>query len=136
MPPPVPHSWSDDPAKKWELLTSHSDGFKQTRDGRAPLLWLDKACLNQEDIAGSLSHLPVHMAGCKALVIVAGPTYTSRLWTLLELFVWLSMGKEQKKIEIFPIERNSLLKCSPPLCRVVPLEENADGDGANFEQNL
>ena len=47
------------------------------------------------------------MAGCKALVIVAGPTYTSRLWTLLELFVWLSMGKEQKKIEIFPIERNS-----------------------------
>ena len=101
------HSWSDDKAKKWILLEKYAAAFRELHNGRAPLLWLDRACLNQEDIAGSLSHLPVHMAGCKALVIVAGPTYTSRLWTLLELFVWLSMGKEQKKIEIFPIERNS-----------------------------
>ena len=40
------------------------------------------------------------MAGCKGLVIAAGPTYITRLWTLLELYVWVAMGKDQTRIRM------------------------------------
>jgi hypothetical protein len=43
------------------------------------------------------------MAGCKGLVIVAGQTYTSRLWCLLELYVWVAMGKETNRIKMMLI---------------------------------
>lgn len=59
-----------------------------------------RACLDQGDIAGSLAHLPVHMAGCKKLLVVAGSTYTQRLWALLELYVWVAMGKEHDDIKV------------------------------------
>jgi hypothetical protein len=42
------HSWSDDPASKWETLQLWGDEFKKiTQDRRTPLLWLDKACIDQ-----------------------------------------------------------------------------------------
>ena len=136
------HSWRDDKAEKWNLLTKYSEGFREHHHGRQPLLWLDKACLNQEDVAGSLSHLPVHMAGCQSLLVVAGPTYTSRLWcdraqsnpartphnhrewhkvrsdsaplpsqrTLLELYVWLAMGKDMQRIKLHTFGSADVMK--------------------------
>jgi hypothetical protein len=96
------HSWHDDHEAKWTALSRFATRF-QCDYGRAPLLWFDKACLNQGDIAGSLSHLPVHMAGCQKLVVVAGVTYVTRLWALLELYVWSAMGKESSRIAVLPI---------------------------------
>ena len=96
------HSWSDSPSHKYALLKQEAERFRQDK-GRAPLLWFDRASLDQSAIADSLAHLPVHMAGCKALLICAGSTYTQRLWTLLELFVWVAMGKEHNKIRLLPI---------------------------------
>jgi len=81
------HSWHDSPARKWEALEKHCTHFHASK-GRSARLWLDRACLNQNDIASSLPDLPTHMAGCKHLLILAGPTYVKRLWTLLEIFVW------------------------------------------------
>ena len=52
------HSWSDDKAKKWALLEKYAAAFRELHNGRAPLLWLDRACLNQEDIAGSYLTYP------------------------------------------------------------------------------
>lgn len=95
----VSHSWHDDGAVKWTALQRFADGFA-TEHGRPPLLWLDRISLNQADVQGSLSHLPVHMAGCRGLVILAGRTYCSRLWALLELYVWLAMGKDQACIKM------------------------------------
>lgn len=39
-----------------------------------------KACIDQENIDANLSSLPVFLAGCKQLVVLAGETYPSRLW--------------------------------------------------------
>jgi hypothetical protein len=116
------HSWHDDHTAKWTALTRFAVRFSVDHD-RMPVLWLDKACLNQEDIAGSLSHLPVHVAGCQRLVVIAGSTYSSRLWTLLELYVWVSMGKPTSEIRIQLIgkDTDSTEEVVPPpispLCR-------------------
>ena len=54
--------------------------------GEEPTLWLDKACLNQHNVQDSLACLPVSLAGCRQLLVLAGPTYASRLWCVMELF--------------------------------------------------
>ena len=44
---------------------------------------------DQNNIEQSLACLPVFLAGCQKLLIVAGPTYTSRLWCVMEIFTFL-----------------------------------------------
>lgn len=107
------HSWHDSARRKWEALVAYAKAFREENKGRNPLVWLDKACLNQENVAASLSHLPVHLAGCKGLVVLAGATYTSRIWTLLELFVWVAMGKRQSSIKMLVVEGDSDVEGQP-----------------------
>ena len=52
----------------------------------------DKACIDQQRIDESLAALPVYLSGCQDLLVVVGPTYTRRLWCVMELFVFLQMG--------------------------------------------
>ena len=79
------HSWRDSGALKWRVLTAWASEFR-TLHGREPTLWLDKACIDQDDIEASLACLPVFLAGCSTLLVVPGLTYTSRLWCVMELF--------------------------------------------------
>jgi hypothetical protein len=76
----VSHSWRDPPKGKWAALSwwaaQYGDGGQ---DMCGPTLWLDKACIDQSDIEGSLLCLPVFLASCKSLLVLAGPTYESRL---------------------------------------------------------
>ena len=48
----------------------------------------DKACIDQNNIQQSLACLPIFLAGCQMLLVVAGPTYCSRLWCVMELFTF------------------------------------------------
>ena len=48
----------------------------------------DKACIDQNNIQQSLACLPVFLAGCQTLLVVAGPTYCSSLWCVMELFTF------------------------------------------------
>eukprot|EP00964_Phaeocystis_antarctica_P078319 scaffold48710_cov67-Phaeocystis_antarctica.AAC.3 len=48
----------------------------------------DKACIDQNNIQQSLACLPVFLAGCQTLLVVAGPTYCARLWCVMELFTF------------------------------------------------
>ena len=48
----------------------------------------DKACIDQNNIEQSLACWPVFLAGCQTLLVVAGPTYCSRLWCAMELFTF------------------------------------------------
>ena len=48
----------------------------------------DKACIDQNSIQQSLACLPVFLAGCQTLLVVAGPTYCSRLWCVMEIFTF------------------------------------------------
>ena len=85
------HSWSDEGSAKFDKLHDWAGG--QSR-----LVWLDKACIDQLDIEASLACLPVFLAGCKHLLVLAGRTYASRLWCVMELFVWTKMGGKREDI--------------------------------------
>ena len=65
-------SWHDDAAIKWRALQSWRQEFK-LQHGREPRLWLDKCCINQNDIATNLACLPIFLAGCKSMVVCLGP---------------------------------------------------------------
>lgn len=82
----VSHSWHDPADAKWEALCAWSEEFR-ARHGRAPLLWIDKECIEQTNIAAQLQSLPVYLAGCQQLLVLHGPTYLQRLWC-----VALSLG--------------------------------------------
>ena len=86
------HSWHDDAAAKWAALSGWASGQKE------PVLWLDKACIDQQRIDESLAALPVYLSGCKELLIVVGPTYTRRLWCVMELFVFVQMGGSMERV--------------------------------------
>ena len=99
----ISHSWSDNGKQKYAALKQWCQDFK-SENGREPQLWLDKACINQKDISSDLLCLPVFLAGCETLLIIPGPTYTSRLWCIMEVFVFLKMGGSIQRITIIPIE--------------------------------
>ena len=44
--------------------------------------------------------LPIFLTGCQRLLIVAGPTYCSRLWCVMEIFTFMRMGGTRERIEV------------------------------------
>ena len=66
-------------------------------------MWLDKACIDQQNIEQSLAALPLYLAGCNRLVVVAGPTYQDRLWCVIEVFTFLRMGGTLDRIDVLPV---------------------------------
>lgn len=86
----VSHSWHDEPQAKWDALMDWCEEFKQ-RHGRSPMLWLDKVCIDQSNIEADLRCLPVFLASCRTLLVLAGSTYLTRLWCALELYVYVEL---------------------------------------------
>jgi hypothetical protein len=80
------HSWHDPADAKWKALKAWATQFEK-KEGRSPIVWLDKACIDQGNINDSLACLPIFLAGCKYLLVVAGPTYVERLWCVVRLSV-------------------------------------------------
>lgn len=101
-PSPPAQSWSDDGRAKYKALTDWARHF-QLRCGRTPTLWLDKACIDQQQIDESLAVLPIFLSGCAELLVLAGPSYHTRLWCIVELFTFLWMGGSIARICIKPI---------------------------------
>ena len=96
------HSWSDEdaaPGQKYKAVALWAREHEETT-GEEPTLWLDKACIDQTNIGQSLACLPVFLSGCQILLIVAGPTYCSRLWCVMEIFTFLRMGGARERIEL------------------------------------
>ena len=98
----VSHSWHDPPATKWRALRRWAGAF-EAQHGRAPTLWLDKACINQQAITQSLACLPIWLSGCDKLLVLAGPTYCTRLWCVMECFVFLYAGGEMEHVVVMPL---------------------------------
>ena len=103
------HSWHDPVQPKWEALTAWADRFRRTHQDRSPIFWLDKACIDQTAIAESLACLPVFLAGCNSMLVIAGPTYTQRLWCVMELFTFQYMGGDISSIAFLPISEGHLV---------------------------
>lgn len=80
------HSWSEDPLAKWAELQNWRSEFV-AKHGREPSVWFDKCCIDQQNIDSELRCLPIFVAGCSRMVVLCGPTYLSRMWCVLELFI-------------------------------------------------
>uniref|UniRef100_A0A7S3WFN8 TIR domain-containing protein n=2 Tax=Emiliania huxleyi TaxID=2903 RepID=A0A7S3WFN8_EMIHU len=102
----VSHSWHDSGEAKWAMLCRWAEHFEE-RHGREPLIWLDKGCINQQAIDESLSSLPVYLAGCRELLVLAGETYTRRLWCVMEMLVFLRMGGSADRVTVLPVPTRS-----------------------------
>lgn len=74
---------------------------------------------DQADIDANLSSLPIFLAGSRKLVIAAGPTFTHRLWCIMEVFTFLRIGGN-------PVERVTLLA----------LGKDADDDTNQVRTNI
>jgi len=84
----------------------------EAENHRTPLVWLDKACLKQDDIARNLQVLPVSLAGCKGLLILLGDSYPSRLWCMMELFIFLAMGGSMEQITVADLNHKQPVELS------------------------
>lgn len=100
----VSHSWHDDPVAKWAALDAWAQAFARSNRGRLPTLWLDKACIDQQNIQDSLACLPVSLSGCRKLLVLVGDTYVERLWCVVEIFTFLVMGGTRNDITVVPID--------------------------------
>lgn len=75
----VSHSWSDCPRQKFSQLCAVALLFRK-KHGREPTFWLDKVCIDQQNIERTLRCLPVFEQACSELLILFGDSYASRLW--------------------------------------------------------
>jgi len=94
------HSWQDDGNKKFARLHEHEWGAAD------PSIWLDKACIDQRRIDQSLVVLPIFLSGCRILLVLPGATYASRLWCVIELYVFFQMGGEREALVVKPLDPN------------------------------
>ena len=98
------HSWHDDASLKWSALQRWGRAFVKESGGRPPVLWFDRCCIDQAgDIDAQLTSLPVFLAGCKSLLVLLGPSYTQRLWCVLEIFTFLTAGRTVDTLKLVPI---------------------------------
>merc|ERR1711957_712437 len=96
------HSWSDASDVKWNALQMWHVEFRHEH-GRDAKVWIDKFCIDQRNIKDNLRCLPVFLSGCTQLVIAQGSTYLSRLWCVVEIFVFIEMGGMQDDLHLLPL---------------------------------
>ena len=99
----ISHSWHDPSDDKWDGIQIWREQFKM-KYGREPRVWFDKCCIDQLSIDDSLMCLPVHLAACKKFLMIAGSTYTSRIWCILEIFVFLAAVNDISRLECIPLQ--------------------------------
>ena len=102
------HAWCDDGVAKYASLQEWAKPYVERGQGM-PSIWLDKACIDQGNIDASLASLPVFLPGCKTLLILPGPGYTSRLWCVMEVFTYLRTGGTRERIISRPIAGSDAL---------------------------
>jgi hypothetical protein len=56
------HSWHDNAQAKWAALQEWRASFI-SKNSREPVIWFDKACINQRNIEENLACLPCFLAG-------------------------------------------------------------------------
>ena len=98
------HSWSDDGVAKYAALHEWAEEAKIA----SPRIWLDKACIDQTNIDASLAALPVFLSGCDRLLIIAGETYSTRLWCVMEIFTFVKMGGSRERITLKQISADAV----------------------------
>ena len=61
----------------------------------------DKACIDQsKDIAVGIRALPIFLAGSRQMLVLAGKTWASRLWCVMEVFAFLKIGRSRDELRV------------------------------------
>ena len=108
----ISHSWHDDVQAKFAILDMVKQQFK-AKYGREATFWLDKVCIDQENISDGLKVLCINVTACKKLLVVCGKTYFQRLWCMLELFIMFAFSEDEaaaERIELVPIEADGVTR--------------------------
>jgi len=92
------HSWHDDAELKYSQLEAVAEEFK-SKNLRYPTFWLDKVCIDQQNIADGLKVLPINVMSCRKMLVVCGPTYPTRLWCAWELCTLFSFMREEQALD-------------------------------------
>ena len=98
------HSWRDKADPKFGELSKWASQY-MNKHGEAPTIWLDKGCILQssaDDIKENLLCLPIYLAFCRQLLVLAGPSYSSRLWCVLELYCFVAVRPQLDGLVIRP----------------------------------
>jgi len=90
------HSWRDR-ENKWDVWQIWRQQFL-SEHGEEPKVWLDKCCIDQDNTKLGLMCLPVYLASCRGMVISVGETFLSRLWCIIEMFVYMQIHSGDKDI--------------------------------------
>ena len=85
-----------------KALKYWQEDFRATT-GRDALVWMDTACLNQQDIRGDVARLPLFIAGCRQLVLLIGSTFCTRFWCIMELVAFMETGGQLKDVKVLPV---------------------------------
>ena len=72
------HSWHDNADAKWAALQRAAEEFRAS-NGRYPTFWLDKVCIDQNNIGDGLRSLPIAVMACKRMMVLCGHTSKPRL---------------------------------------------------------
>ena len=59
-----------------------------------------QACIDQADTTTSLECLPIFLAGCRKLLVLAGPSFPTRLWCAMEIFIFVHMGGKHENMVV------------------------------------
>lgn len=90
----ISHSSRDDLNAKYAALCE----WRGAAGRESTSVWLDTMCMDLSDMETSVLCLPVFLSGCNELVLLMGPSFTSRLWCVVEIFVFLRMGGQHAQI--------------------------------------
>jgi len=119
----VSHSWSDKAPRKWRAMQLVVDEFYK-KNGRYPTFWIDKFCIDQNELADGLRVLPVNVMSCRKMLCLSGKTYHKRLWCAWELCVllsFMSMEMALKQMVVLALSESALQQltvfdCSTARC--------------------
>ena len=86
----VSHSWRDPPLAKWDALVAYCEKFSREHN-REPKIWIDCYCVDPGSKPEPQYH-PIFLMASNRLVVLMGPTYMTRMWCLMELFMFVEAG--------------------------------------------
>ena len=98
----ISHAWDDNPERKYSKIAQVATLFYKNH-GRYPTFWFDKVCIHQLKIGLGLKVLPVNIMSSQKILALCGPSYSSRLWCVWEmftLFAFMSPSQALEKIQI------------------------------------
>ena len=69
-----------------------------------------QACIDQKgDIDASLKVLPIFLLTSKTLCVLAGKSYTTRLWCIIEMFTFIRAGGSLDRISVYAFDPDAAM---------------------------